>query len=288
MSANHVWALVLMYGHEDVTADCIASLTRQDHAELTILLIDNDASDGGGARLRARFPQIRYLDTGGNVGFTGGMNRGLAHALEHGADDVLFLNNDTVLEPTCVSTLLRARKALPDAGIVAPKILYGNPPLLWYAGGDLSRARAIAVHRHFLEPDRPGEDRIERVTFASGCGFMMPASVARRVGGFAEDFFIYCEDVDLCMRLDAAGYGIYYVPAARMEHRHTPAPEPSPFEIRHRDRNRRRIARRSYGQARRLVFAAWFYPTRAVYLTRYLVRGDRARVAATLRGIFEA
>ena len=86
------------------------------------------------------------------------------------------------------------------------------------------------------------------------------------------------------MRLVEAGYRLYYQPAARMLHRE-PArpPESTPFQILHRDRNRRRIARQHFSMRQRIVFAVWFYPTRAIRFLQYMMRGEWSRAAAIVR-----
>jgi len=283
------WAVVLTHGGaEEITAACFDSLLAQDYPALTVLLVDNASYDGSGARLRDRYSgRIEYLQTGGNFGYTGGNNRGMSHAVKNGAEYVVVMNNDTVLEPTCVSWLVRSALEAPDRlGAVAPKILYfDDPSRIWFAGGDLSYTRAIASHRRELELDTPGEaPRLDEMTFATGCCFLMPAPVVLATGGFREDFFIYCEDVELSMRLVQAGYKLYYQPAARMLHREPPRPpESTPFQILHRDRNRRRIARQHYTAWQRLVFAVWFYPTRAVRFLQYALRGEWSCAAAIVR-----
>jgi GT2 family glycosyltransferase len=126
------------------------------------------------------------------------------------------------------------------------------------------------------------------ISFASGCAFLMPMAVARELGGFAEDLFMYCEDVDLAIRMEKAGYRLYYQPAARVYHRERPEHEPTPFQIRMRDRNRRRVARRHFGVVGRTRFALWFYPTRVIRFVQFLARGDIARAAAIVSGTFES
>lgn len=278
-----------MYGGEEVTAACIESLLAQDYSRISVLLVDNASHDGGGARLRARFPGIEYLDTGGNVGYTGGNNRGIEHALARGADYVLILNNDTTLDSRCVSQLVETATQEDRVGAVAPKILhYDHPDRIWYAGGDFSRVKAVGNHRRYLERDaRTETERAEQVSFVSGCGFLMPAPVARHLAGFAEDFFMYCEDVDLSLRVRSAGYHLYYEPRAWMYHREPVDPQPNAFQIRLRDRNRRRVVRRHFGRLDRLRFAAWFYPSRAMRLVQYLARGDWPRARAIVAGAVE-
>jgi GT2 family glycosyltransferase len=292
MSPPKVWAIVLTHGGaEEITAACLESLLAQDYAALTTLLVDNASYDGSGARLRDRYPGVAYLNTGGNFGYTGGNNRGAAHALAQGAEHLVVLNNDTVLEPDCIRLLVEAAGTSASVGLVAPKILFfDEPSRIWYGGGDVHRVRATARHRHELEEDdRASSAALESITFATGCCFLIPADVMRRLGLFAEDFFIYCEDLELSMRVRQAGLEILYQPAARLYHREPVSrPNPNPFQIRMRDRNRRRIARRRYRPWERMRFALWFYPTRLVHLVRYAVRGDAARAWAILRGAVEA
>ena len=282
-----VWAIVLTHGGaEEITAACFDSLLAQDYRALTILLVDNASFDGSGARLRDRYPGIQYLNTGGNLGYTGGNNRGIEHALAHGADYLLILNNDTVLEPTCVRILMESARGADRLGALAPKILYfDDPARTWFAGGDFSFPRAMGMHRRELALDDPMEaPRLDEMTFATGCCFLMPAAVARAVGGFREDFFIYGEDVELSLRMTRAGYRLYYQPAARMLHRE-PArrPDSTPFQILQRDRNRRRMVRQHFSVPQKIVFALWFYPTRVVRLAQYLLRGEWKRAATIVR-----
>lgn len=290
-SGSRVWAIVLTHGGaEEITADCIDSLLAQDYGALTVLLVDNASFDGSGERLRNRYPDIEYLGTGANHGYTGGNNRGMRHAIERGADFVLVLNNDTVLDPCCVTQLVRSAHRADRVGVVAPKILFWDDPArIWFAGGDFSFARAMGQHRREKELDDPNEaPRLDDITFATGCCFLMPAGVARALGGFHEDYFMYCEDVELSLRLVRSGYRMYYQPAARLLHRVPSRPGPtSPFASRLRDRNRRRLVREHYNWRQRAVFAAWFYPTRVIRLAQHLLTGDwgsaRAIVAGALR-----
>lgn len=285
--APSVWAIVLTYGGEEITAACIDSLLAQDYASLTTLLVDNASSDGSGERLRVRYPQIRYLNTGANLGYTGGNNRGIAYALERGAEYLLILNNDTVVEPDCVSLLVESTRGLDKVGVVAPKILcYDDPGLIWYAGGDYSVARTVGIHRRAFQRDTPDEGaQIVEVTFATGCAFLMPAGVARETGGFRDEFFMYCEDVELSLRLNREGYRLYYQPAARLLHRESMRRNgATPFQIVHRDRNRRRIARLHYSVWQRALFSLWFYPSRVARLAQFALRRDWARVRAVISG----
>ena len=284
-TAAHVVVIVLNWCREDDTAECLRSLEASDWPNLTVLLVDNASADGSGERLHARFPHVAYLQTGANLGYTGGNNRGFAWALEHGADHVVVLNNDTVVDPGCVGHLVRAAESDPNVGGVAPKILvHGEPETTWYAGGDLALTRGTARHRGEYAPDTRGEQGAA-ITFMTGCCFLLPRRALERVQGFEESFFAYNEDVDLSYRLLQAGFALRYEPRARLAHKVPPAGTPiTPFQIAQLDRNRRRFVRLRLGALARLRFAVWFYPTRAARLALHALRGDGARARAVVRG----
>lgn len=285
-----VTAIVLNWCGEEDTAACLRSLQASDYPALDILLVDNASPDSSGERLREAFPDLAYLQTGKNVGYTGGNNRGIERALSDGADYLLILNNDTVVEAECVTRLVQAARSTAGVGAVGPKILYFDAPgLIWFGGGKLSSVRAIGRHRLQGMPDRRGaEERTEEVSFLTGCCLLIPANVLREMGGFEDDFFAYAEDVELSLRLTSVGYHLVYEPTARVFHRVPTNPvHPSPFQIVQRDRNRRRLARRRYSAPERLGFALFFYPSRVLRALQYLFRGDGARAGAIWRGMIE-
>jgi GT2 family glycosyltransferase len=282
-----VCALVLNWCAEDLTSACVETLERSAYPALEVLVIDNASPDGSGERLARRFPHHRFLQTGENLGYTGGNNRGIEMVLPLRYDYLLILNNDTEISPDAVERLVEAAESGERVGAVAPKILYhAEPDRVWFGGGHLSLARALGYHRH--EGVRDGDDGatgVEEVSFLTGCCLLVPVPVLREVGSFAEDYFAYVEDVEFCHRLRSAGYRLLYQPEARILH-HSPTGDhqPTPGQIVLRDRNRRRLARSHLTPLERLRFALFFYPSRLIRLAGYVARGDRARAMAIVRG----
>jgi GT2 family glycosyltransferase len=292
---GHIVAVVLNWNGEHDTAACLDSLLAQRDVALEILIVDNDSADGSGARLHARYPALPYLQTGANLGYAGGNNRGIEWTLARGADAVLVINNDTVADASCVRRLVEALDAEPRVAGVAPLIRrYDDPSRIWFAGGKLSTMRAIGSHENFgasvaqLLGTLPDPSRLQPCTFLSGCCILFRAEALRDVGTFREDFFAYVEDVELSYRLARGGWRLGWMPTAQLAHRVPQEGSPeSPMQIRLRDRNRRRMARSLYGWRDRLAFALWFWPTRLIHLVRYRLRGDRERAAALLAGLRE-
>ncbi len=286
-----VTAIVLNWCGEAVTRDCLDSLLKSTYPRLRILLVDNGSEDGSGARLHADYPDIDYLQTGANLGYAGGNNRGIERALEGGADYVLVTNNDTVLDAGAVALLVEAAEGGdggPVGGVVPKIVFHDRPDRIWYAGGNFSPFRGSGMHWREGEPDTPDADSgVREVTFVTGCCVLVPAPALRDVGGFTEALFAYEEDADLSLRLRRAGYHLLYQPAARVLHHAKPAAtQPSPFQIRQAGVNRRWVMRRHFSWPRRLPFLLRFGATRVLLLARYVLGGDGPRARAVVDGVF--
>lgn len=282
-----VVAVVLNWSAEEVTSECLDSLERSQYSRLRVLLVDNGSPDGSGERLHARFPTIPYLQMGKNLGYGVANNRGMEWALANGADYVLIVNNDAIVLPSAIDRLVETAESGKNVGIVAPFIGYHDDVETgWFAGGRFSRLRGLGVHR--VTKATASLTEPEEISFATGCVCLISAEAIRDVGTFAEDFFAYVEDAELCVRFKRAGYRILFEPRAKALHR-TPRIEedPAPYKIRLRDRNRRRVIRRHFGLLVRIPFLARFFITRIILLVRYSVRLDWPRAVAVVQGMIE-
>ena len=286
-AAPKVVVVVLNWCGESDTDACLRTVVDSDYPHLVPLLVDNGSPDGSGARLAERWPHVPYLQTGANLGYTGGNNRGFAWARAQSCDYVLVLNNDTELDARCVSQLVQTAESDPAIGAVAPKILvHDEPQRIWFGGGRLDLPRGGGAHKREGALDTRNKSASEPTTFLTGCCFLISRRALDAVDGFEESFFAYNEDVDLSWRLARAGFRLVYEPRARLTHKvPTARTEPTPFQITMRDRNRRRFVRLRLNAVQRATFAAWFYPTRAVHVARYALRGDWARVRAVWEGM---
>jgi N-acetylglucosaminyl-diphospho-decaprenol L-rhamnosyltransferase len=149
----------------------------------------------------------------GNLGYTGGMNLGLARLGEEGFDQALVLTHDAALRPGCLAALRDAAARRPDYGALGPVLmrLGGEQP---FSHGGVTGRDGINAHRKV--PGR-AEDGISPVDWIDGGTMLLSAAALARVGTFDESFWSYCEDVDLCLRLRAAGFGVGVVPDARAD-----------------------------------------------------------------------
>ena len=281
-----VVVIVLNWCGEEDTARCLESLLEVATPGLEILLVDNGSSDGSGERLRERFPSVDFLQTGANLGYAGGNNRGIERALQRSPDFVLVINNDTEVDPSFVDEMLKVARSDDRVGAVAPLVTYSEDRV-WYGGGRFVAWKGLGVHDGVDTSAGVAQELGSRpVSFLNGCCLLLRVEALQRVGFFDESFFVYVEDVDLSIRMTRAGYTLVFAPGARIVH-HTISPDApgTPVQIRLRDINRRRLMAKHFGGVARMPFVLWFYSTRALLLVRYGLAMDRGRVRAIWHGM---
>ncbi len=212
--------IVLNWNGKDDLLRCIGSLDPLLSAQFSVLVVDNGSTDGSTDALRQRFSGVELLALEGNLGYAGGNNAGFRHAMQKNPEYVVFLNNDTVVAPDAVARLTAVLRDDSEAGIAVPEILYmDDPDRIWYAGGEVWLGLGLVRHVGIRQPDRGQYDARRDTGYATGCCIAMRSRDFRQLGGFDERFGMYCEDVDLSLRVRSAGFSVVYEPAARVWHR---------------------------------------------------------------------
>jgi GT2 family glycosyltransferase len=206
-------------GREDAVA-CLESVDALDWDEITTILVDNGSTDGVGDVIRERFPHVRVIRSERNLGFAGGNNVGLRAAQDAGADYVLMLNQDTLIDRGAVRELVSVAESRPDAGALCPLIYYMDPPdLIWFAGARFDPRRGHnGRHIGYQEQDRGQYDGVRETGRATGAAIFVPTRVLDEVGPLDERLFLHVEDVEWSLRMRAAGYRVLMVPSARVWH----------------------------------------------------------------------
>lgn len=218
MKSPSVAVIILIWNGREDTVECLESLRRDIYPEKQIIVVDNGSSDDSVTFIRAHFPEVKLIETGANLGFTGGNNVGIRHAIAHGANYIYVLNNDTTVEPDALGILIAAAEATPRFGLLAPVMHYFDPPReIWFAGSRIALGSGLAVHDNSRNPKRT--EAPYEVPWVSGCAMLMPSKLARELNGFDERYYLTSEDVDLSLRVIRAGYAVVTVPAARIYHK---------------------------------------------------------------------
>jgi GT2 family glycosyltransferase len=186
-----------------------------------IVVVDNTPFDGELTDVLTQFPDVHLICAPDNLGFGGGNNLGIEWAMSQtGCAFIFILNNDAAVEPDSIVKLEMALDIHPEAGIVTPRIVFmDKPDVLWYGGGEVSWLRGSAIAPGILGDSNAQLALHEReVHFASGCAMLIRRNLLEHLGGFDARFFMYEEDVELCLRTLELGWKIRYIPAALVLH----------------------------------------------------------------------
>jgi GT2 family glycosyltransferase len=221
-SANpKVAVVVLAWNGKSLTLACLESLEALRYENATVILVDNASTDGTAAEVRKAFgARVAVVENRENLGFSRGNNIGIRKALDEGADFVLLLNNDTVVDPALVGSLVEVIAGSDKIGIVGPKIYYASPPdKIWFAGGEVFLSRGLSKHIGIRETDTGRYDAIRDVDYVTGCALMARREVFETIGYLDPAFVAYYEDTDFCMRARRAGFRVVYVPAGKVWHK---------------------------------------------------------------------
>ena len=225
--------IIVNYNTEKLTEDCLNSVFRADQPKegMQVIVVDNGSKDNSVVMLKKyakRQPNLIVIESSENLGFAKGNNVGVDAC---DAKHVLFLNSDTVVKRYSLVKPLKYLKTHPKVGAVTIKLYlkdgsidYDNHrgfPTPWTAITKFSGLASLFPKSMFFNSYHLGFkklDKIHQIPVAAGSYMMMPTKLFRQIGMWDETYFFYGEDIDLCYRINQAGYKIIYYPKVSTLH----------------------------------------------------------------------
>lgn len=225
-----VSVVVLSYNRPALLREALRSVVEQSHAPHEVILVDNRSpASGEVARLAKEFPAVRLIGNVENLGFTTGMNQGIAAAA---GEYVYLTEDDMTLDSDCIGRLVEYAEANRHDGLVSP-ILYNRASgTIRCAGGEVSLG---GVYRTMIHGE--GERDVGQfarpfgVTYVDGAVIFARTDYLRRLGGFRDEFFMYVDAVELSVRVAKGGGRMTVVPSAKSYHFEPPEAAPASPEI---------------------------------------------------------
>lgn len=220
---QRVRAVVLCWNNAGIIDRCVEHLLATHWAgDLEVMVVDNGSTDGSVDRWAERHPGIALVQSGANLGFAGGMNRGLTDLGD--IDAVALVNSDAFVSPDWLTPLATALDADAVVGAACPKILFAEPDgeghtVINNVGNELGPTWELH-DRGYGEVDRGQYDREEDVWGWCGAGVLLRRQYLDEVGQFDERLFMYAEDADLAWRGAKRGWRYRYVPTSVVHHLH--------------------------------------------------------------------
>lgn len=247
ISPKMVYIIVLNWNGKTDTIECIRSLKEITYDNYKIVIIDNASVDGSVAEIKKLFPDIKIIENKENLGFAGGNNVGIDYAMDNSADYVLLLNNDTIVDKSFLSELMKVGESDPNIGLLGPKTFFhGEPKRIWFAGGKVNWMRNSGSHIGIDEIDLGQYDKVRDADYLTGCCLLIKKAVIGKIGKLSEDYFLYYEDTDFCLRAENSGYRCVFVPESKILHKISRSTKPgSSSYIYYHTRNGLMLAKRN-------------------------------------------
>ncbi len=221
-----VCVVVNWNGWRDTVA-CLSTLACQTGPPLHVIVVDNGSTDDSIVELGAWINQTRtcpatfsLLPSPENLGFARGANMGIQQALDLDAEFVWLLNNDTECPPDTLAKLVRTARDQADAGVVGTVLFYHSDPAKVQAWGGGRISRWLGTTTHYLAPTSPG--RNSYATFAS---VLIRAEVLQAIGLLHDGYFMYYDDSDFCLRMEATRWKLAFAADTAVLHKESASTE---------------------------------------------------------------
>jgi len=233
-----VRVLILNWNGKEHLEECFSSLVEGCQREdVEFVLLDNASTDESVSFVREQFcndPRVVVECLDKNYGWSGGNNRGIIKSIENGAKYIFLLNNDTQVERNCIENLLEMSEANPDIGGLAPKMLLYNQPWLLNSVGLECSIIGAAWDRGLGRVDTERWNKVVEIVGICGGAMWLKSEVLTKTGYLPEEFSIYLDDLDLCLRIWDTGYRILTCPNAVVHHKFSATWEGSTEKVQHK------------------------------------------------------
>lgn len=291
---NLIYIILVNYNGYRDTIECVKSIERIKHNNYKIVIVDNASTNNSVEYIKNSLKECILIESKQNLGFAGGNNIGIKYAINNGAEYVLLLNNDTLVETDFLDNMIASFENKENVGVVGCKIMYyPEKNIIWYGSGKIDWFKFIGIHLGIKKIDKGQCDIEKEIDFMTGCCMLIKRDVFEKVGLLPEEYFMYFEDVDFCIKVKDAGFKIWYNPKAVVYHKVglSSGGEESAFAIECCTRNRLIFMYKYRFKVNKINFELskiYFYLTRYIRYVQYIVLRKKYKADSIYNGITQA
>lgn len=212
--------LIVNYNGTEDTIECLYSLQNITYTNYRIIVVDNGSKLNEIPRFSTLFPDVIFIRSSVNTGFTGGNNIGLTEAFKLNPDYIFFLNNDTVVSNKSLNYLVSHMEFNPDVGMAGPlNCYYHQKNIISFGGGFINRNNGIVkfinkdLHINSIDLS-PFE-----CSFIEGSAMLARTWIIKEIDGFYDGYFLTSEESELCVRISDLGYKLSIIPSSLVWHK---------------------------------------------------------------------
>jgi GT2 family glycosyltransferase len=288
MTYPKVYIILLNYNNWADTIECLESLQCLTYPNYDIIIVDNGSTNDSVKNIRKAYPNLTLIETGKNLGYAGGNNVGISYALKHGADYVLILNNDTIVEPHTLTTMVEIAKET-GADVVGGLIKDLTGRKVLFAKSNYPVMFFVSEPQKYIPKEKwwPS-DRVE------GSAMLLSRELLlerwRVLGYFLdESLFLYCEELELAMycrhfkkKSVVAGEAVVYHKVGASS-----GGKGKPSQFYYLTRNRLLLARRYLRGPIRIIFEVFYPIWKIIRAGMYFCQGHPEIAEAILQGLMD-
>ncbi|MDD5455800.1 MAG: glycosyltransferase family 2 protein [Candidatus Margulisbacteria bacterium] len=244
--------VIINFNNIEDTLECLESCIKSGINKKQLLLIDNHSSQIVVQNIKNVLPWLSILELPDNMGYAAGVNAGLNEALNRGYEYSFILNNDIVLNSSTLPELISVLERDTQIGICTPQnIVYGTNNVC-FAGGYYDHKKGLTLHN-----TRPLAGPLE-VDFLTGSAMLIRNNMLEKTGLFDEQYFLYFEDADFCMKVKHHGFKCVVTPKSEVQHKVSKTAALNPFIYYYCQRNRLQFFAR-YGRKKYIVLFIYHF-----------------------------
>lgn len=279
--------ITINYNQSAITCQLLESLRKINYSNIEIFVIDNASPNDNPSLIKEAFPEINLIISPKNLGFAGGNNLCVRKAK---GKYLLFLNNDTEVEPDFLEPLVEKCESNPKIGAVSPKIkFYSKPDTIQFSGQAPINNFTMRSRGYGYGLVDNGQFEHDSLTnFVHGAAMLVPMKVVKEVGLMPECYFLYYEELDWCSSIKRSGYQLWYIHNSTVLHKESMSiGKLTPFKTYYMNRARLLYLRRNvHGLS---FFIAALYQTFVAIpknLTVFLLTGKFDHFRAYIKAVF--
>lgn len=280
----HVFVVIPSWNLKDDLIECVTSLLKSTVHQLRVVVVDSASTDDTAEALDREFGRtVEVILCEENLGFAHAVNKGIHFATGAGADFVLILNNDTIVDAQMIERLVEAMDQYPNVGIAGPVIYYLEPADRVWRFGDRQLFGPPLSWK--VSPSRLGSAPV-KVDYITGCAMLVRKEVLEAIGEFDEDYLMYFEDADFCQRARSAGFEILVIPGAKLWHKVSLSTrKAAPKRIYHQSRSRVIFLNRHSPHILWVLANLYLWARLILEVERNLFKGNISLIKYALQGM---
>ena len=278
--------IIVNYKDPSDTLDLLNCLAEITYSNFETIIVDNGTDVDRTEQFQSRLGGVKVYNTTENLGFAGGVNVGITKA---SGDYILLLNNDTIVESGFIEPMVETLNVHKEVGMLSPRILFHD------GSNTIQYAGATNISSWLGRGKKIGFGRIDSLEFSqsketglcNGACLMIRKNVIDDVGSFSEDYFMYYEEHDFCLRAKRYGWKAFYVANSRIYHKQSRSMgRENPLKQYYLSRNRILFMRR-FSKGFSLFFFYCYYTLLQlpVSVTRHLLKGQMASAKYVFKGL---